>query len=105
MGKTMKRREFMKGAALVPASAALLTVDGFAETMKTGQSAQAGNAQAVQVAAQASSGASGTGVLPGYAGKILHSDMDDVGPDGKPTGQRATFTGHSKADAKPDAEP
>ncbi len=66
MRKTMKRREFMKGAALVPASAALLTVDGFGEAMATGQPAQAGNAQAVQVAAKASSGASGTGT-PDYA--------------------------------------
>jgi hypothetical protein len=62
-------------------------------------------AQAEKSAAPASTGASGTGAsgtdkLPDYAGKILHSDMDGVGPDGKPTGQTATYTGASKANAK-----
>jgi hypothetical protein len=100
----MKRREFIKGVALVPASAALVTADSFAETMITGQSAQAGNAQAAtaQLAATQSPVTAKTYGIPDYAGKILHSDMDGVGPDGKPTGQRATYTGASQADAKYD---
>ena len=42
------------------------------------------------------------GEVPDFASEMLHSDMDGIGPDGKPTGQRATFTGASKADAKPE---
>jgi predicted aconitase len=30
---------------------------------------------------------------------MVHSDMDGLGPDGKPTGQKATYTGASKANA------
>jgi hypothetical protein len=37
--------------------------------------------------------------LPDYADKMVHSDMDGLGPDGKPTGQKATYTGASKANA------
>ena len=77
----MKRREFVKTiplTALVPA--------GLAAT-------QPAHAQTATATGQASSGASGTGALPGYAGKILDSDMNGVGPDGKPTGQKATFSG------------
>jgi predicted aconitase len=44
-------------------------------------------------------GASGTGKVPDYAKHMLHSDMDGIGPDGKPTGQKATYTGASKANA------
>ena len=77
----MKRREFVKTiplTALVPA--------GLAAT-------QPAHAQTATATGQASSGASGTGALPDYAGKILDSDMNGVGPDGKPTGQKATFSG------------
>jgi hypothetical protein len=31
---------------------------------------------------------------------LLHSDMNGLGPDGKPTGQKATYTGASKANTK-----
>lgn len=57
-------------------------------------------AKAEKAAAPASSGASGTVGLPDYAKDMLHSDMDGIGPDGKPTGQKATYTGASKANAK-----
>jgi predicted aconitase len=67
-------------------------------------------AQAEKTAAPASSGtpgagasgsgASGTGKLPEYAKEMRTSDMVGLGPDGKPTGQKATFTGASKANAK-----
>jgi hypothetical protein len=61
-------------------------------------------AQAEKAAAPASSGASGTGAsasgkAPDWAKNILYSDMCGIGPDGKPTGQKATFTGASKANA------
>jgi len=61
-------------------------------------------ARAEKAAPPSSSKASGTGAsgakeLPEYAEHMLHSDMDGLGPDGKPTGQKATFTGASKANA------
>jgi hypothetical protein len=57
-------------------------------------------AQAAEKAAKpASSGASGTGKVPDYAKDMLDSNMNGLGPDGKPTGQKATFTGASKANA------
>ena len=77
----MKRREFVKTVpltALLPAGLAAV---------------QPAHAQTETATGQASSGASGTGALPDYAGKILDSDMNGVGPDGKPTGQKATFSG------------
>ena len=62
-------------------------------------------AQAEKSAAPASSGTpgtagSGTGKLPEYAKEMRTSDMVGLGPDGKPTGQKATYTGASKANAK-----
>ena len=62
-------------------------------------------AKGEKTAASASAGApgtraSGTGKVPDYAKHMLHSDMDGLGPDGKPTGQKATYTGASKANAK-----
>ena len=62
-------------------------------------------AQTEKAAAPASSGAPGTGAdgtvkLPEYAKEMRDSDMLGLGPDGKPTGQKATFTGASKANAK-----
>jgi predicted aconitase len=45
-------------------------------------------------------GTSGDGKVPDFADKMLTSDMVGLGPDGKPTGIKATFTGASKANAK-----
>ena len=56
--------------------------------------------QAEKAAAPASSGASKAFKVPDYAGNMMNSDMDGIGPDGKPTGQKATYTGASKANAK-----
>jgi predicted aconitase len=56
-------------------------------------------ARAEKAAAPASSGPSGSGKVPDYAKHMLHSDMNGLGPDGKPTGQKATYTGASKANA------
>ena len=95
----MKRRDFIKAipvAALAPAALTAQAGNVFAQKAQTGPSQGAATGKA-------SSGASGTGKLPGYARKFLTSDMDGVGPDGKPTGQKATFTGASKADSEPHA--
>ncbi|MEE9360030.1 MAG: hypothetical protein V3U85_06065, partial [Hyphomicrobium sp.] len=40
--------------------------------------------------------------VPGFAEHFLTTDMEGLGPDGKPTGQKMTFTGASKADATPE---
>jgi hypothetical protein len=41
--------------------------------------------------------ASGTTKVPGFAKDMLTTDMQGLGPDGKATGQKATFTGASMA--------
>jgi hypothetical protein len=90
-GKDMKRRDLLKS---IPAAAVLPAV--LATGAGTPKTATA------QTAATQNPAAAKSLNLPDYAGKILHSDMDGIGPDGKPTGQRATFSGTSKADAKAD---
>ena len=77
----MKRRAFVQGLPL--AALPLLPVCGSG----TEASAQTGATQRGKVAARAPS-AKGAGEVPDYAGKIFHSDMDGIGPDGKPTGQQ-----------------
>ena len=47
----------------------------------------------------AQSAADGAKEVPGFAKHFLTSDMDGLGPDGKPNGQTATFSGASKANA------
>jgi hypothetical protein len=65
-------------------------------------------AQAEKTAAPASSSASsnsasGTGALPDWARSIVSSDMNGIGPDGKPDPDyNANGTGHSRADFKHD---
>jgi predicted aconitase len=64
----------------------------------------ASNAPASKGTGQAASGkAAAAGSqkteMPRYAENFLTSDMQGLGPDGKPTGQSATFTGTSKANA------
>jgi predicted aconitase len=83
----MKRREFIQSIPLTALLPAGLTI-------------QATNAQAENAPAPAtSSGSPGNGEAPGFAKHIVTSDMEGTGPDGKPTGQTATFTGASKAGA------
>ncbi len=96
----MDRRQFNKGVTAAAGFAALGPQVAEAETgEQVAKAAVARKAAKNKVAQQASSDST----LPGYAGRVLHSDMDGVGPDGKPTGQRATFTGSSKADSSADA--
>ena len=86
----MNRRQFIKRSALACAAVTLLP----------GQLP----AQAAEKSAKpATSGTSGTGKVPDYAKDMLHSDMDGIGPDGKPTGQKATYSGASKANATAEA--
>ncbi len=100
----MKRRDFVKALPLT----VLLPAAVVAEAKTAGaanaqpRTAVAKKTQVAQTTGRASSGKSWTGKLPDYAGKMIHSDMDGLGPDGKPTGQRATYTGASRADAKHD---
>jgi predicted aconitase len=89
----MKRRQFCKGIVTVPATGALLSVGGLVEAKSTADSDQASKA----VVSSGLSGSSGKSELPGYAKNFLTSDMEGLGPDGKPTGMKATFTGSSKA--------
>jgi predicted aconitase len=88
----MKRREFCKGVALVPASGALLSIPRLADAAPASEAAQAGSSQAGKAA--------GSKGVPDFADKMLTSDMEGLGPDGKPTGMKATFTGASRADSK-----
>jgi hypothetical protein len=89
----MKRREFCKGFALVPASGVLFTIPPLADAATADKAAQAGKATGQAGKAAASK------AVPDFADKMLTSDMDGLGPDGKPTGMKATFTGASRADA------
>ena len=93
----MKRREFVKSiplAALLPAGLAAQAGNALAGN------AQAGNAQASNAkAGDTTAGKAGAKDVPDYAEHFLTSDMNGLGPDGKPTGQTATFTGASKANA------
>ena len=86
----MKRREFCKGIALVPASGTLLSFPDLAEAFTPASTAPAPGAQGV---------GSGPGAVPEFAEHMLTTDMNGLGPDGKPTGKTATFTGASKAGA------
>ena len=87
----MDRRQFLKRSTMAAAAVALLPAHLPAQTETPTAPASSGTP---------TPGASGTGKLPDYAGKMLHSDMGGIGPDSKPTGQKATYTGASKANAK-----
>ena len=88
----MKRRDFCKGVAFVPVSGALLSsVPRLVDAATAEKGAPAGSSHVGKAA--------GSKTLPGYAENFLTSDMEGLGPDGKPTGIKATFTGASKANA------
>lgn len=88
MKSKMGRRSFAKTLSL-----SVLTPGALA-----GVTASQVQAKAAAVPA-AKAAAAGTGKVPAFAGSLLDSDMQGLGPDGKPTGQKATFTGASKANA------
>ncbi len=84
----MERREFLK---IVPAVAL-----GAAGLVVTRSDAKGASAPAGKAAQQGSTAGQMRGV-PDYAKDLLTSDMNGLGPDGKPTGQTMTFTGASQA--------
>jgi predicted aconitase len=95
----MKRRDFVKAipaTALLPAA---LSAESASAQIAKGR---AGTAQVAQASGQAPAGTSWAKEVPDFAEHFLTSDMEGLGPDGKPTGQKMTFTGASKADTKPD---
>jgi predicted aconitase len=96
----MKRREFVKGVALLPASGALLSIPGCTDSSTTDTAAQAGKA--------ATAGTAGSQQQKGFAiNKMLaikgepHSDMTATGPDGTPqSGFAHTSSEAQQADPK-----
>ena len=85
----MKRRTFIKSVAC---GAFVLAEGSLLKPIKVSAAQKSSGASGT--------GASGTGKLPDYAkDMLLHSDMQGLGPDGKPTDQKATYTGASKANA------
>ena len=86
----MNRRQFIKHSTMACAAVALLPGHLPAQVEKSVAPTSSGTL---------GTGTSGTGKVPDYAKYMLTSDMDGMGPDGKPTGQKATFTGASKANA------
>lgn len=90
----MKRRDFIKSAAVAPAALTLGSMVDTAEAQTTAKPAASGGAAASGKAATGSAG----GPAPDFAKYVLTSDMNGTGPDGKPTGQKATFSGASMAD-------
>ncbi len=90
----MNRRKFIKRSTM--ACAAMTVLPGHLP-------AQVAKAASPSSSDKPGTGAarrtSGSGKVPDYAKHMLHSDMDGLGPDGKPTGQKATYTGASKANA------
>jgi predicted aconitase len=76
---------------MVPAAGAIIARSGPAESASPAE-------PAAKRAGTPSAGASGK--VPDFAPDMLDSDMNGLGPDGKPTGQKMTFTGASKANAK-----
>jgi predicted aconitase len=90
----MKRRDLVKLIAVAPASGAVLSASGLASA-----ESPAAPASKAPAGKGASAGASGAGKVPDFAGDMLTTDMDGLGPDGKQTGINATFTGASKANA------
>ncbi len=91
----MERREFCKSLAVVPASGVLVSVTGLSDSAIAEQPAKTKESKTKRP----SKGASGSREVPGYAKDFLTSDMNGLGPDGKPTNMRATYTGASRANA------
>ena len=81
----MKRRTVLKTLptlALLPAALKINLVDAAEHTSSE----------------KAAGGASGSKKAPAWSKDMLTTDMQGLGPDGKATGQKATFTGASMAD-------
>ncbi len=86
----MKRRTFVKMVPLVALAPGQLI---------TGGSAEAGTSSPQSTSAGSQAGGAKAGSVPDWAKDMRESDMQGLGPDGKATGQKATFTGASMANA------
>jgi predicted aconitase len=93
----MDRREFHKTAVAALGLAAVGTAAKPASAQTSGVSV------ATTEATKATSSTGGNTGVPDFAKHFLTSDMDGLGPDGKPTGQKMTYTGTSFADATPES--
>jgi predicted aconitase len=82
----MKRRKFIQSLPMTALPVAL-----------TGGSALAQDAAAKAAPAAKTAAKTTGGKVPDFAGYMLDSDMQGLGPDGKATGMKATFTGASQA--------
>jgi predicted aconitase len=90
----MKRRDVLKSIPAAAAIPAVLAADNAMPRSAAAQTAQATTESTVSAE---------TYGIPDYAQHMLTSDMEGLGPDGKPTGQKMTFTGASKANAEAEA--
>ncbi|QQO56772.1 MAG: DUF521 domain-containing protein [Thiohalocapsa sp. PB-PSB1] len=86
--------------AMLPAGLAVASGTAHAEQAAASQTA-AGMAAPRTAPATGGGGAE----APDFAKDILTSDMNGLGPDGKPTGAKATFTGASAAGVTADSAP
>jgi predicted aconitase len=86
----MKRRDVLKSIPAAAAVPVVLAADSAVLRSAAAQTAQATTDSTVTAE---------TYGVPAYAQHMLTSDMEGLGPDGKPTGQKMTFTGASKANA------
>ena len=78
----MKRRTFVKVLPVLP-------------VLPSAFFARDGKAQDGKVSGKPSSGASGTREIPAYAKDLRSSDMEGLGPDGRPLpGYKTTGKGH-----------
>jgi predicted aconitase len=96
----MKRRKFIKGVALVPASGALISLTNIAAATSPAEAKIATNVSTAKDAALTGSGGSKGGKVPDFAEHMLTTDMEGTGPGGKYNGQIATFTGASQANTR-----
>ncbi len=91
----MDRREFVK---VVPLTALPLLIG-----CRAGEDGKIAGPATSDKASRAASGASGAGErAPDWVTSLRDSDMDGLGPDGKPVpGYKATGTGHARTDVDP----
>jgi hypothetical protein len=95
----MKRREFCKGIALLPASGALVSIPRLADSATPGKAAQAGKAETWKIIRLSPARASGTGALPDYARRMVSSDMLGLAEGGK---RDPDYKGESSANVEYD---
>ncbi len=89
----MERRSFIKTASIAGAALGLLPERVLAQAKKS----------AAQASPRASGGASKAGAVPGWAKSLTDTDMDGLGPDGKPEpNYNATRTGYARKGVKHD---